>query len=123
MKTCNTYDPEFLKIANILFSPECQKEIGWQCFIYPDMNFIYSDYGFCSFRFDDKNCYFDYGYIMPEYRGHGEYKRLFLKREIICGGKLAKIQTKNPILKIFLIKNNYQIIKDNGQWTYFEKHL
>jgi hypothetical protein len=123
MKTCNTFDVEFLKIANILFSPECQKEIGWQVFLYPNMFFVYSDYGFCSYRIIDKECYFDYGYILPEYRGHGEYKRLFKRREILCGGLLCKIQTKNIILKVFLAKNGYEIIKNYGQWTYFEKHL
>lgn len=123
MTICNTYEPAFLNIANILFSPQCQREIGWQCYIYPNMNFVYSDYGFCSYRFENKICYFDYGYILTEFRGHGEYKRLFCEREILCSGYLCKIQTKNIILKNFLIKREYNIIKNKGQWTYFEKHL
>jgi hypothetical protein len=123
MKTCNTWDKEFIWIANILFSPLCQKEIGCQIYLYENMNFIYSEYGFCSYRILDKICKFDYDYILPNYRGHGEYKKLFKYREILCGGLLCRIETKNTILKIYLIKNEYKIIKENQSWTYFEKHL
>lgn len=123
MKTCNTFDTDFLWIANVLFSKECQSEIGCNVYIYPKMNFIYNKYGFVSYRECFEFYYFDYGYVFPQYRGHGEYKRLFLQREIICGGKLCKIETKNTILKLFLVKNNYEIYKNNGSWTFFQKYL
>lgn len=123
MKTCNTNQIEFLWIANILFSKECQSEIGCCVYIYPNMTFIYNEYGFCSYRQYCGVYYFDYGYILPQYRGHGEYKRIFQEREIKCGGKLCRIETRNPILKTFLLKNNYEITKTNGSWTFFQKYL
>jgi GNAT superfamily N-acetyltransferase len=123
MKICNTFDKEFLQIANVLFTPKCQKEMGWQVYLYPGMNFIYSEYGFVSYRFEKDICHFDYAYIYPEYRGHGEYKRLFKEREKNCKDKICRVNTKNPILKDFLYKNGYEPTKIHGQWIYFEKHL
>lgn len=123
MKICNTNNCDFLWIANLLLSKKVQHEIGWSICLSPNTQFIYNDYGFVSYRLENEIYFFDYDYIIPEYRRHGEYKRLFKHREIICGGKLCKINTKNSIVKIFLLKNDYQIIKENGSWTYFEKHL
>jgi len=96
MEICDTKDKAFIDIANILLSKEVQREFGWPVSVEPGIKFLYNGYGFVSFRFKDDIYYFDYGYIFPQFRGHGEYKRLFLQREVICGGKLCKINTKNP---------------------------
>jgi len=123
MKICNTYSSEFIWIANILFSKECQKEIGCQIYLYTNTNFLYDEFGFISYRLKDDIYLFDYDYILPQYRGYGKYKDLFKEREFICWGKLCKIETKNILLKQFLLKNSYEIIKINGSWTFFQKHL
>lgn len=123
MKTCDTNHIDFLWIASVLFSRECQKEIGCQVYYYPNMKFIYNECGFISYRIEDKICLFDYDYILAPFRGHGEYKRMFQQREILCGGKLCRIETRNTILKVFLIKQDYEIIKTKGTWTFFQKHL